>query len=70
MEYAELELARHGKIHRDIKPENIVLTADRGPVLIDFNISVSANDPMMTVTHTPGYLPEDFDFRSAVDTRC
>ena len=59
IEYAELELARHGKIHRDIKPENIILTADRGPVLIDFNISVSANDPMMTVSHTPGYLPED-----------
>ena len=59
VEYAELELARHGKIHRDIKPENVILTADRGPVLIDFNISVSANDPMMTVSHTPGYLPED-----------
>lgn len=39
-EYRELGLARHGYIHRDIKPENIILEPQRGPVLIDFNISV------------------------------
>lgn len=58
-QFADLERARHGKIHRDIKPENIILTENRGPVLIDFNISVNAMDKVMTISHTPGYLPDD-----------
>lgn len=49
--------ARYGYVHRDIKPENIVVTAARGPVLIDFNISVRASSPVQTVSATPGYLP-------------
>lgn len=48
--------ARYGYVHRDIKPENIVVTS-RGPVLIDFNISVRASSPVFTVSSTPGYLP-------------
>jgi hypothetical protein len=48
--------ARYGYVHRDIKPENIVITS-RGPVLIDFNISVRASSPVLTVSSTPGYLP-------------
>src|SRR5699024_10601847 len=55
---AALMEARHGFIHRDVKPENIVLTQDRGPVLIDFNISVRASSPVRTVSGTPGYLPK------------
>ena len=51
---------RQGIIHRDIKPENIVLTK-RGPVLIDFNISVRAAAPVTTVSLTPGYLPPAFN---------
>jgi hypothetical protein len=57
-DFAELEKARHGRIHRDIKPENVILTT-RGPVLIDFNISVAASGPIKTQSHTPGYLPPD-----------
>ncbi|MBW4461820.1 MAG: protein kinase [Nodosilinea sp. WJT8-NPBG4] len=59
-EFTQMEQARHGKVHRDIKPENIILTDVRGPVLIDFNISVAANQEVRTVSHTPGYLPPDF----------
>ena len=60
-EFAELERARHGKIHRDIKPENIIFTKERGSVLIDFNISVRASDPIVTQSHTYGYLPLDME---------
>ncbi|HHP7245639.1 MAG TPA: serine/threonine-protein kinase [Elainellaceae cyanobacterium] len=60
-EFAEIERARHGKIHRDIKPENIIFSEKRGPILIDFNISVNARDEVMTVSHTPGYLPDDLN---------
>ncbi len=48
--------ARYGYVHRDIKPENVMVT-ERGPVLIDFNISVRASTPVATVSATPGYLP-------------
>jgi len=53
---SELMEARYGFIHRDIKPENVIVVASR-PVLIDFNISVSASTPVATVSATPGYLP-------------
>ena len=59
-EFATWERLRQGIIHRDIKPENIVLTK-RGPVLIDFNISVRAAAPVSTLSLTPGYLPPSFN---------
>lgn len=55
----QLSTARHGYVHRDIKPENVIHVADRGAVLIDFNISVRAGAPVKTSTSTPGYLPPD-----------
>ena len=59
-EFESWERLRQGIVHRDIKPENILLT-DRGPVLIDFNISVRAAAPVTTMSMTPGYLPPDFN---------
>lgn len=58
-DYAKIERAKHGRIHRDIKPQNIILNSNRGAVLIDFNISVTATSPAQTQSHTPGYLPPD-----------
>lgn len=45
--------AQHGVVHRDIKPANVILSKNRGPVLIDFNISVRAGAPVETVSATP-----------------
>ena len=59
-EFATWERLRQGIIHRDIKPENILIT-ERGPVLIDFNISVRAAAPVTTMSLTPGYLPPAFN---------
>lgn len=58
----EIFEAQHGVVHRDIKPVNIILSKGRGPVLIDFNISVSAGAPVKTVSATPHYLPPGFIF--------
>jgi serine/threonine-protein kinase len=55
--FRDLLAARYGYVHRDIKPENIIITG-RGPVLIDFNISVKASSPIVTYSATPGYLPD------------
>lgn len=62
-ELSSLQRARHGYVHRDIKPENVVIVKDRGPVLIDFNITSRAGDPTITVSATPGYLPSEFHGR-------
>jgi serine/threonine-protein kinase len=59
-EFEHWERLRQGIVHRDIKPENIILNK-RGPVLIDFNISVRAAAPVTTMSLTPGYLPPDFN---------
>jgi Protein kinase domain len=59
-EFENWERLRQGIVHRDIKPENVMITS-RGPVLIDFNISVRAAAPVTTMSLTPGYLPPDFN---------
>ncbi|HEV8241029.1 MAG TPA: protein kinase [Thermoanaerobaculia bacterium] len=63
-ELQELQRARHGYIHRDIKPENVIRVTQRGPVLIDFNISVRVASPIITLSGTPGYFPPDGVFGS------
>jgi serine/threonine-protein kinase len=58
-EFQLLEEARYGYVHRDIKPDNVVCCIDRGPVLIDFGISVRVAERVSTQSATPGYLPPD-----------
>ncbi len=47
-------------IHRDIKPPNIILTVDRGPVLVDFGIGLdeagAGGVQLGDVTGTPVYM--------------
>ncbi|MEV0778116.1 serine/threonine-protein kinase [Streptomyces sp. NPDC050428] len=49
-------------VHRDLKPSNVLL-ADDGPRVIDFGISVAAEDTRLTLTGTtlgtPGYMPPE-----------
>lgn len=58
-EYMSLNQARHGHVHRDVKPDNVIVSPSRGPVLIDFGISVQASADAHTQSATPGYLPPD-----------
>ncbi|GGU93748.1 hypothetical protein GCM10010182_06780 [Actinomadura cremea] len=48
-----------GVVHRDLKPSNVLLAAD-GPRLIDFGISLAAENTQLTETGmvigTPGYI--------------
>ncbi|OLT11414.1 hypothetical protein BJF79_24100 [Actinomadura sp. CNU-125] len=51
-----------GVVHRDLKPSNVLLAAD-GPRLIDFGISLAAENTQLTETGTvigtPGYIPPE-----------
>ncbi|MFD4942632.1 PQQ-binding-like beta-propeller repeat protein [Streptomyces sp. NPDC058409] len=53
---------RAGVVHRDLKPSNVLLAAD-GPRVIDFGISVAAEDTLLTETGvvigTPGFIPPE-----------
>ncbi|MFE3252548.1 serine/threonine-protein kinase [Streptomyces sp. NPDC059209] len=49
-------------VHRDLKPSNVLLASD-GPRVIDFGISMAADDTKLTRTGamvgSPGYLPPE-----------
>ena len=47
-------------VHRDIKPANIILTPDRGPVLVDFGLGLdeagAGGSALGVVSGTPAYM--------------
>jgi class 3 adenylate cyclase/tetratricopeptide (TPR) repeat protein len=47
-------------VHRDIKPENIILTPDRGPVLVDFGLGLDEagtdGSELGVISGTPAYM--------------
>lgn len=49
-----------GVLHRDIKPQNVIVTADRGPVLLDFGLVAACDEAAITSTGdllgTPRYM--------------
>ena len=47
-------------VHRDVKPANIILTPDRGPVLVDFGLGLdearSGGSELDIISGTPSYM--------------
>jgi len=59
-EYADLQsLKGQGIVHRDIKPQNLMLTPQKGLVLIDFNIASRVGQQVHTLSGTPPYQSPD-----------
>jgi serine/threonine protein kinase len=55
-----VHLHRHGVYHCDIKPRNLFWT-EHGTKIIDFNVSVAAEDELSHGGGSRRYLPPDFD---------
>src|SRR5262249_19972202 len=47
-------------VHRDVKPANIIVTPDRGPVLVDFGLgldeTVAGGSALGVISGTPAYM--------------
>ena len=54
-------LHKNGVYHQDIKPSNLLWT-DSGVRIIDFNVSVKADDTHAGSGGTKRYIPPDYDF--------
>jgi serine/threonine protein kinase len=59
-------LHQRGVYHCDMKPNNVIRT-DHGAMIVDFNVSVTADDTMSKVGGNNRYLPPDIPDGSPLD---
>ncbi len=69
----------HGRgiVHRDLKPDNVILTEDRGPVIVDFGLAVRALgqsgreelEAAGRIMGSPGYMAPEQVRGDLVDAR-
>ncbi|MDF1660673.1 MAG: protein kinase [Planctomycetota bacterium] len=66
-------LHRHNILHRDIKPANILLSNDKGAVLVDFGLARHIRDQQLTGSHmvigTPLYIAPECLEKDQTDER-